>query len=270
MSHFKTSPEQVLGIHLVSFPLDIYLIPLIFTLSLFTTICLSWTTKIICSVILKCRKLPFTMHSCRSEVKAYLVPRIAFTRSHSSGHTLLWHQFPLAPAHATTFNGCQGLTLDMLGMDLTQPVSSHGQLYTVFTLHSPEIGTTLPKFDCSLVNQWQWMLDILTSSLRIQTLLPECSEGMSCYSSSLPSLLYQFSSSCFRAQWLSSPSCAFYRTSNIILVTHIYLAHYPHIHYTHTTKANKNSKCCTSVSELTASNVTLTCLPSYIKVTRTN
>ncbi|KAJ7312344.1 hypothetical protein DFH08DRAFT_717767, partial [Mycena albidolilacea] len=65
-----------------------------------------------------------------------LIPRIAFTRSHSSGHTLLRHQFPLAPVYATTFNGCQGLMLDILGMDLTQSVSSHGQLYTVPTLHS--------------------------------------------------------------------------------------------------------------------------------------
>jgi hypothetical protein len=57
---------------------------------------------------------------------------------------------------ATTFNGCQRLMLDMLGMDLTQPVSSHGQLYTVPTPHSPEIDTeTLPKFNCSQVNQQQ-------------------------------------------------------------------------------------------------------------------
>ena len=34
------------------------------------------------------------------------------------------------PFYATTFNSCQGLTLDIVGVDLTQPVFSHGQLYT--------------------------------------------------------------------------------------------------------------------------------------------
>ncbi|KIM52666.1 hypothetical protein SCLCIDRAFT_140708, partial [Scleroderma citrinum Foug A] len=42
-------------------------------------------------------------------------------------------QFPLAPAYATTFNSCQGLTLDCVGIDLTRPVFSHGQLYTALS-----------------------------------------------------------------------------------------------------------------------------------------
>ena len=42
-------------------------------------------------------------------------------------------QFPLAPAYTSTFNGCQGLTLDRIGLDLTIPVFSHGQLYTALT-----------------------------------------------------------------------------------------------------------------------------------------
>jgi hypothetical protein len=36
----------------------------------------------------------------------------------------------LAPAYATTFNSCQGLTLEIVEVDLTRPVFSHGQLYT--------------------------------------------------------------------------------------------------------------------------------------------
>ena len=40
---------------------------------------------------------------------------------------------PLAPAYATTFNSCQGLTLDRVGVDLTRPVFSHGQLYTALS-----------------------------------------------------------------------------------------------------------------------------------------
>jgi hypothetical protein len=62
-----------------------------------------------------------------------LIPRINFTATLSSGHTLLRRQFPLAPAYATTFNSCQGLTLDILGIDLTRPVFSHGQLYTALS-----------------------------------------------------------------------------------------------------------------------------------------
>ena len=62
-----------------------------------------------------------------------LIPRICFTTTLASGHTLLRRQFPLAPAYSTTFNSCQGLTLDMLGVDLTRPVFSHGQLYTALS-----------------------------------------------------------------------------------------------------------------------------------------
>lgn len=62
-----------------------------------------------------------------------LIPRISFTHQLRSGYTLLRRQFPLAPAYATTFNSCQGLTLDSVGVDLTVPVFSHGQLYTAMS-----------------------------------------------------------------------------------------------------------------------------------------
>ena len=62
-----------------------------------------------------------------------LIPRISFLHQLASGHTLLRRQFPLAPAYATTFNSCQGLTLDIVGVDLTRPVFSHGQLYTALS-----------------------------------------------------------------------------------------------------------------------------------------
>lgn len=62
-----------------------------------------------------------------------LIPRISFTADLASGHTLLRKQFPLAPAYATTFNSCQGLTLDSVGVDLNRPVFSHGQLYTALS-----------------------------------------------------------------------------------------------------------------------------------------
>lgn len=62
-----------------------------------------------------------------------LIPRITFSEELYSKYTLLRRQFPLAPAYATTFNSCQGLTLDRAGIDLTVPVFSHGQLYTALS-----------------------------------------------------------------------------------------------------------------------------------------
>jgi len=68
------------------------------------------------------------------EEEDILIPRINFTCTISaSKYTLLRKQFPLAPAYATTFNSCQGLTLDRVIIDLTRPVFSHGQLYTALS-----------------------------------------------------------------------------------------------------------------------------------------
>ncbi|EPS96288.1 hypothetical protein FOMPIDRAFT_39513 [Fomitopsis schrenkii] len=67
------------------------------------------------------------------EAEDILISRIAFSTPLASGHTLVRRQFPLAPAYATTFNSCQGLTLDTVGVDLTRPVFSHGQLYTALS-----------------------------------------------------------------------------------------------------------------------------------------
>ena len=62
-----------------------------------------------------------------------LLPRITFKNQLHSGHTLCRRQFPLAPAYASTFHSCQGLTLDCVGVDLTQDVFTHGQLYTALS-----------------------------------------------------------------------------------------------------------------------------------------
>lgn len=70
--------------------------------------------------------------SISSEVDI-LLPRITFKDVLPSGHTLIRKQFPLAPAYASTFHSCQGLTLDWIGIDLTKPVFTHGQLYTALS-----------------------------------------------------------------------------------------------------------------------------------------
>jgi len=55
---------------------------------------------------------------CFIDAEDILLPRINFSHGLHSGHTLLRRQFPLSPAYATTFNSCQGLTLDRVGVDL--------------------------------------------------------------------------------------------------------------------------------------------------------
>lgn len=42
-------------------------------------------------------------------------------------------QIPLALCYATSFNGCQGLTVLKLCLDLRRAVFSHGQLYSAVT-----------------------------------------------------------------------------------------------------------------------------------------
>ena len=68
-----------------------------------------------------------------SDHEDIFLPRITFKETLPSGHTLLHKQFPLAPAYASTFHSCQGLTLDSVGIDLTRPVFTHGQLYTALS-----------------------------------------------------------------------------------------------------------------------------------------
>ncbi|KAJ7443134.1 hypothetical protein FB451DRAFT_1057113, partial [Mycena latifolia] len=39
----------------------------------------------------------------------------------------------ISTRYATTFNGCQGVTVQKLGLDLRRSVFSHGQLYSAMT-----------------------------------------------------------------------------------------------------------------------------------------
>jgi ATP-dependent DNA helicase PIF1 len=62
-----------------------------------------------------------------------VIPRITFSHVLPSGHTLLRRQFPLALAYSTTIHSSQGQTFDKVGIDLTKPVFTHGQLYTALS-----------------------------------------------------------------------------------------------------------------------------------------
>ena len=90
----------------------------------------------------------------RTSDEPILIPRITFEHNLRSGHTLQRHQFPLAPAYATTFNSCQGLTLDKVGVDLTVPVFGHGQLYTALSRirHRTHGTVRLPRGETRTLN----------------------------------------------------------------------------------------------------------------------
>lgn len=97
---------------------------------------------------------PSTAGICSYDSEDLLLPRITFSTVLPSGHTLLRKQFPMAPAYATTFNSCQGLTLDRVGIDLTVPVFSHGQLYTAMSRvrHRSHCRILLPPGQTSTIN----------------------------------------------------------------------------------------------------------------------
>ncbi|KAF6514101.1 hypothetical protein HZS61_006357 [Fusarium oxysporum f. sp. conglutinans] len=61
----------------------------------------------------------------------FSLPRITFDfQPRRIDWTVQRRQFPLRLAYATTFNSCQGLTLDRVVLDLRDSVFAHGQLYT--------------------------------------------------------------------------------------------------------------------------------------------
>jgi hypothetical protein len=68
------------------------------------------------------------------EDERHCIPRISFNFTPAaSDWTVIRKQFPLRPAYATTFNGCQGLTLDHTALDVRIDPFAHGQLYTALS-----------------------------------------------------------------------------------------------------------------------------------------
>lgn len=65
------------------------------------------------------------------------------------------HQFPVKLCFAMTINKAQGQTLEIVGINLTQPVFSHGQLYVglsrATTAAKIKIIFDSPNFDSSLI-----------------------------------------------------------------------------------------------------------------------
>ena len=62
------------------------------------------------------------------------LPRITFEEQLHNGHTPQRLQFPVAPAYATTFNSCQGLTLSRVAADLTSRTVNCIMLFLEFAI----------------------------------------------------------------------------------------------------------------------------------------
>jgi hypothetical protein len=68
------------------------------------------------------------------EEMVFCLPRINFEfRPRFTPWSVERRQIPLRLAYATTFNSCQGLTLDKIVIDLRTSVFAHGQLYTALS-----------------------------------------------------------------------------------------------------------------------------------------
>jgi hypothetical protein len=82
--------------------------------------------------VVEVETLPTSLNAYQSA--KFLLPRILFEfQPKFCPWTIQRLQFPLRLAYATTFNSCQGLTLDRAVIDMRVPVFAHGQLYTALS-----------------------------------------------------------------------------------------------------------------------------------------
>ena len=75
-------------------------------------------------------------HVCIETLQGELfpLPRICFRMAMAgSNSTMCRRQYPLRPAYAATFNGCQGTTLDRCTVDLRRCPFTHGHLYVALS-----------------------------------------------------------------------------------------------------------------------------------------
>ncbi len=92
------------------------------------------------------------------EGAAFLLPRICFRWVIASGATTMTRrQYPLRPAYAATYNGCQGTTLRRVVFDARRSPFSHGHLYVALSRvrHRDHIRVLVPPdqvHECGLAS----------------------------------------------------------------------------------------------------------------------
>jgi hypothetical protein len=80
---------------------------------------------------LKCELIPPSPTS--EPPLQFMLPRITLTSPEQYPFAFARHQFPIRPAFAVTINKAQGSTYNRVGINLTKPVFSHGQLYVALS-----------------------------------------------------------------------------------------------------------------------------------------
>jgi len=80
-----------------------------------------------------CQLIPSGPGTHNEEPLIFLLPRITSTTPEKYPFTFSRHQFPIRPSFAMTINKSQGSTYSKVGIDLTDPVFSHGQLYVALS-----------------------------------------------------------------------------------------------------------------------------------------
>jgi len=80
-----------------------------------------------------CQLIPSGPGAHDDEPLIFLLPRITSTTPDKYPFSFSRHQFPIRPSFAVTINKSQGSTYDKVGIDLSEPVFSHGQLYVALS-----------------------------------------------------------------------------------------------------------------------------------------
>jgi hypothetical protein len=83
--------------------------------------------------LLKCQLIPPTQLAPDQQPTIFYLPRINMTPTEQYPFRFQRKQFPILPAFAMTINKSQGGTFDKVGIDLSTPVFSHGQLYVALS-----------------------------------------------------------------------------------------------------------------------------------------
>lgn len=117
-----------------------------------------------------------------------LLPRITLTPTEGYPFMFQRTQYPIIPAYSGTFNKCQGCTFERIGIDLTEPCFSHGQLYVALSRarNFDKITLLLPEGE-TLVRNVVWRSILQADRIEQDSSIPPI-EGAILQSEDNPSL----------------------------------------------------------------------------------